>query len=139
MAAFIKTSDNPTVSKGKYLELDDDAKEIPMEAEFNIKKPGRYFLLMRMAIKENRRPRKIQLTLDDNPKETFQFQPGYRWGSVDENDFRVMFLQELGDELQAGKHRLSMKMINGNINLNQIIITDNPRVFFEQYWHQVKE
>ncbi|MDO6439573.1 hypothetical protein Q4534_19260 [Cyclobacterium sp. 1_MG-2023] len=139
MAAFIKTSDNPSVSKGKYLELDDDAKEIPMEAEFNIKKTGRYFLLMRMAIKENRRPRKIQVTLDDNPKETFQFQPGYRWGSVDENDFRVMFLQELGDELQAGKHRLSMKMINGNINLNQIIITDNPRVFFEQYWHQVKE
>ncbi|WP_339923418.1 right-handed parallel beta-helix repeat-containing protein [uncultured Cyclobacterium sp.] len=139
MAAFTKTADNSSVSKGKYIELNEDSKEISMEAEFIIKKPGKYFLLMRMAIKENRRSRKFQLTLDNNHEETFQYQPGYRWGSVDENDFRVMFLQEIGVELQAGKHQVSMKAIDGNINLNQVIITDNPEVFFEQYWYQEQE
>ncbi|GEO21647.1 hypothetical protein CQA01_21810 [Cyclobacterium qasimii] len=139
MAEITRKSNDPTVSKGKYIELNEDSKETSIEAQFNIKKPGRYFLLMRMAIKINSRPRKFQLILDDNPEETFQYQPGYRWSVADENDFRVMFLQELGDELQAGKHQIFIKDIDGNINLNQVIITDNPGVFFEQYWNRERE
>ena len=88
------------------------------------------------TLKENLRPRKFQLILDDNQQETLEYQPGYRWEGLNENDFKVQFIEELGDELSTGKHQLTMKDIEGEINLNELIIIDNPGVFFEPFWQR---
>src|SRR5690606_34932286 len=124
MSKITKTTSNPTVSKGKFIELNDTSKENTIEAAFNMKKPGNYYLLIRMAITENLKPRKFQLALDDNPEKTIEYQPVYRWSEADDNGFKVLFLQELGDGLSEGEHHISLKNIDGKINLNQLIITD---------------
>lgn len=136
MSDITKTTSNPAVSKGRFIELNENSKENTIETEFKIEKPGKYYLLMRMAIKDNLRPRKFQLNVDNNPEITIAYQPVYRWSSADDDDFKVLFLQELGDDLSAGKHQITLKEMEGRINLNQLIITDNPGVFFDQHWNR---
>lgn len=136
MKKFTRTTSKPAVSKGKYVELKGSSKEPAMSAEINITEAGSYSLLLRLAIKDDVSPRKFHLTLDKEEKDV-SFNPYFRWNQVDEN-YRVVFLQSLG-ELTVGKHQIKLKDIKGKINLNQLIITDNPGVFFEQYWQREKK
>lgn len=133
MNKYVHTTDDPAVSEGRYIQLNAAPEEPEMANEIDIKTAGEYHLLLRLGVRENVAPLEFRLALDSD-KQDIPFRTHGRWRKP-APDFKAIYLQPLG-YLSPGKHRLSLKLLKGHINLNQIVITDKPGEFFEQYWHR---
>ena len=125
------TTNEPSVAGGKYVAFDTDVKTGEVNTEINITKTCKYFLLARAGIKNGLYERNCFYVLGDKHKE-MSINPRYHW-TRPEKTFKVIFLDVLG-ELTEGKYRLRFGSKN-DINLNELIITDNPAVFFIQHAH----
>ncbi|MBL7737246.1 MAG: right-handed parallel beta-helix repeat-containing protein [Chitinophagaceae bacterium] len=133
MEKFSRTTNDPVVSDGKYIMLNAASEEPEMSNEIDIATAGEYHLLLRLGVRENVDPIEFQLVLDGDKRE-IPFRTHTRWRKPD-STFKVIFLEPLG-YLSSGKHRMTLKVLKGKINLNQIIVTNKPGEFFEQYWHR---
>ena len=60
----------------------------------------------------------------------------YEWNTEVAN-YRVIFLQSLG-ELVVGEHLLRHRVLSGDPNLNELIVTENPSVSFIDRWQKEK-
>ena len=106
-----------------------------VNAEISILKTGNYFLLARVGIENKLYERNFVFMIGDKYKE-IKFNPRYHW-TRPVKTFKVVFLDALG-ELTEGKYKLRFSS-KEDINLNELIITDNPAVFFIQHAHGFKD
>jgi hypothetical protein len=136
---YVSAATAPNVVGGKQVALNGAERTPRLNVEFEIAKPGRYGLMARLGNEDDvMQGREFELTLNEaEAPETFIVNADYQW-SAGLRSVRVVFLHDLGD-LEAGKHQLQLVPTQGNFNLNEIIITDNPGVFFVQHWQRERE
>jgi hypothetical protein len=129
MKQWVITTNDPSVEGGKYVTLGAAVKSGEVNAEISIPKTGKYFLLARVGIENKLSERNFVFVIGDKYKE-ISFNPKYHW-TRPVKTFKVIFLDSLG-ELKEGKYKLRFGS-KDDINLNELIITDNPEVFFIQH------
>jgi hypothetical protein len=101
----------------------------------SLPRAGRFALLLRASIGPGpEKRRSVQLTFDHAAAMPLAVQGPYNWSTGDTR-FRVVFLHDLG-ELTAGEHQLRLQSMAGDVNLNEVIVTDNPAAFFVDHWQR---
>ena len=131
MKQWVRTTNDPSVAGGRYVTLNGDLKGSQVNAEIRIIKTGIYFLLARVGIENKLDERNFVFMIGDKNKQV-SFNPKYHWTRPGKT-FKVIFLDTLG-ELTEGKYKLQFGS-KDSINLNELVITDNPAVFFIQHAH----
>jgi hypothetical protein len=105
-------------------------------ATFTLQRAGKYALLARVSPGRDVLQRlNLDLSLDGAAAPVrVSANADYQWNTGATN-FRVVFLHAL-DELAAGEHQLRLRVLAGELNLNELIITDNPAAFFIDEWQR---
>lgn len=108
-------------------------------AKFTLARAGAYSLLARAAVKGDvMRRRNFEVALDGVAAPAgISINTDYQWNTGATNS-RVIFLHALG-ELQAGEHRLHVRLANGELDVTEYIVTDNPAVFFIDDWQKERK
>jgi hypothetical protein len=123
----------PRASGGKYIVLNGKIQSPEISCKFSVPAKGKYYLLARASIPQGTmRPRHLEMSLDKHKSQKITVKPSYQWNATVPEKFRVIWLTELGT-LSAGKHNINLKPLENVLNLDILIITDNPEVFFIQH------
>lgn len=72
------------------------------------------------------------MSLDSKKAQEIIVKPAYQWNATVADKFRTIWLTDLGT-LSKGKHNIKLKPLKKILNLDMLIITDNPEVFFIQH------
>ena len=106
------------------------------KAKFTLARAGAYSLLARAAVRGDvMRRRTFELALDGAAESTnVSINTDYEWNTGATNS-RVIYLHALG-ELKAGEHQLHVRLTNGDLDLSEFIVTDNPAPFFIDEWQK---
>lgn len=106
-------------------------------ATFSLPRAGRYALLLRAGITQDPEGRReVSVAIDAGEPQRIAVPAAYYW-STGETRVRTVFLQDLG-ELGAGPHELRLERSAGDLDLREVIVTDNPTVFFIDHWQREK-
>ena len=120
-------------SGGKYIVLNGEKKSPEINCNFTVPAKGKYYLLARTSIpKGTMRNRHINMSLDSKKAQEIIVKPAYQWNATVADKFRTIWLTDLGT-LSKGKHNIKLKPLKKILNLDMLIITDNPEVFFIQH------
>jgi hypothetical protein len=129
----------PGVSGGRYVRFSGAAAEPEIVGRFTVPRAGVYSLLARASVnREVTQRRTFELRLDGAAEPTtIAVNTDYQW-NTGETHFRVIYVHALG-ELAAGEHQLRLRCVSGDLNLNELILTDYPAAFFIDEWQKGRE
>ncbi len=136
LQSLVAVSAAAGVAGGKFVALAGSGSDPALVARFPLRKKSHYALLLRAAINDDiMRDRVFELLVDGVPAATkVSVHPSYQW-NTGARDFRAVFLHDLG-ELAAGEHELKLRLLGGDLNVNELIVTDNPAAFFIDEWQR---
>jgi hypothetical protein len=132
MKEWVSNTTDASAAGQRYLTLNAALKSGEVNADVTISKTGKYFLLARINVEKKLYERNFSYTIGDRHKE-LALNPRYHWTRPDKS-FKVIFLDAVG-ELKKGKYKLRFGS-KDDMNLNELIITDDPAVFFIQQAHK---
>jgi hypothetical protein len=136
LAASVRSTPAPNVTGGRYVAWSGKGADPELVARFAVPRAGHYSLLARASVNHDVMQRRVfSLAVDGASEPTrVSVNTDYEWNTGATN-FRAIYLQALG-ELAPGEHELRLRLVSGDLNLNELIVTDNPAAFFIDTWQK---
>lgn len=134
---FAREAKAAGVRGGKVAALRGSESAPEVDVTFTVARAGAYSLLARAALPGGvLRNSNFAVRLDEAAAAQAPVPASYNW-SVGPEKYRAVYVMALGN-LAAGEHRLRVRLTSGELNLNELIVTDQPAAFFVDEWNRGK-